>query len=185
MTIQTLILGAPITGAGGDKYREAHNKINANFVYVDSRIAALESRPVGDAGVGGIQGEQGEQGDPFLYADFTAEQLVALKGEKGDKGDKGLKGDTGDKGDTGLKGDAFVYADFTAPQLAGLKGVKGVKGDKGDKGEQGVAGTDGINATNETVKNQNTGLNTKIWIGTQSEYDAVVTKDSDTLYMVK
>lgn len=49
MTIQTLILGAPITGAGGDKYRDAHNKINANFVYVDSRIADVESRPVVDA----------------------------------------------------------------------------------------------------------------------------------------
>lgn len=49
MAIQTLILGAPITGAGGDKYRDAHNKINANFVYVDSRIAAVESRPVVDA----------------------------------------------------------------------------------------------------------------------------------------
>ena len=49
MTIQTLILGAPITGVGGDKYREAHTKINQNFAYVDSRIAAVESRPVVDA----------------------------------------------------------------------------------------------------------------------------------------
>ena len=49
----------------------------------------------------------------------------------------------------------------------------------------GADGEDGIDATNETVKNQNTGLDTKIWIGTQSEYDAIVTKDSDTLYMVK
>ena len=46
-------------------------------------------------------------------------------------------------------------------------------------------GKDGIDATNETIKNQKTGLDTKIWIGTQTEYDAVVTKDSDTLYMVK
>lgn len=42
MTIQTLILGAPITGVGGDKYRDAHNKINENFVYISSRIAAVE-----------------------------------------------------------------------------------------------------------------------------------------------
>lgn len=85
----------------------------------------------------------------------VVEYLESLKGEKGDKGDTG---------------------------------AKGAKGDKGDKGDQGVAGADGkdgIDATNETVKNQNTGLDTKIWIGTQSEYDAVVTKDSDTLYMVK
>lgn len=75
-----------------------------------------------------------------------------------------LKGEKGDKGDTGAKGD---------------------KGDKGDQGVAGADGKDGIDATNETVKNQNTGLDTKIWIGTQQEYDAVVTKDSDTLYMVK
>ena len=75
-----------------------------------------------------------------------------------------LKGEKGDKGDTG---------------------AKGAKGDKGDQGVAGADGKDGIDATNETIKNQNTGLNTKIWIGTQSEYDAVVTKDSDTLYMVK
>lgn len=49
----------------------------------------------------------------------------------------------------------------------------------------GAGGKDSIGTTNETVKNQNTGLDTKIWIGTQSEYDAVVTKDSNTLYMVK
>lgn len=40
--------------------------------------------PAGARGQQGIQGEQGEKGDPFLYADFTAEQLAALKGDKGD-----------------------------------------------------------------------------------------------------
>lgn len=47
----------------------------------------------------------------------------------------------------------------------------------------GGGGKDGIDATNETIKNQKTGLDTKIWIGTQSEYDALTTKDSDTLYI--
>ena len=54
MAIQLLNLGAEPTpttlgGEGGDNYREAHTKINANFVYVDSRIEAVESRPVVDA----------------------------------------------------------------------------------------------------------------------------------------
>lgn len=48
-----------------------------------------------------------------------------------------------------------------------------------------LSGEGGDTTTNETVKNQNTGLDTKIWIGTQSEYDAITAKDSDTLYMVK
>lgn len=47
----------------------------------------------GEAGERGIQGEKGEQGlqgekgKPFIYEDFTEEQLAGLKGEKGDKGE--------------------------------------------------------------------------------------------------
>ena len=40
-------------------------------------------------------------------------------------------------------------------------------------------------AESKTVFNHNTGNRINIWIGTQTEYDAVVTKDSATLYMVK
>lgn len=116
---------------------------------------------------------KGEKGDPFTYADFTAEQLALLKGEKGDtgeqgpqgeKGDKGdaflyanftseqleglrgpqgIKGDTGAKGDKGDKGDAFVYADFTPDQLRSLTGPQGPKGLKGDKGDTGAIGPQG------------------------------------------
>lgn len=85
----------------------------------------------------GDKGEKGEKGDPgkaFTYADFTPEQLAALKGEKGDKGDPGAKGDTGA---------AFTYEDFTAAQLAALKGDKGDKGDPGEKGAQGDKGEPG------------------------------------------
>lgn len=70
--------------------------------------------PAGARGQQGVQGEQGEKGDPFLYADFTAEQLAALKGDKGDKGEVG---------DRGLQG------------AQGLQGIQGIKGDKGDKGD--------------------------------------------------
>ena len=37
----------------------------------------------------GVQGEKGDKGDAFTYADFTAEQLAALKGPKGDAGAPG------------------------------------------------------------------------------------------------
>ena len=40
----------------------------------------------------GERGIQGEKGNPFTYADFTPEQLRALKGEKGEKGEKGDSG---------------------------------------------------------------------------------------------
>ena len=51
--------------------------------------------PKGDKGDTGPQGAKGDKGDAFTYADFTQEQLAALKGPKGDKGDAGAKGDTG------------------------------------------------------------------------------------------
>lgn len=44
----------------------------------------------------GTPGPKGERGDPFVYEDFTAEQLARLKGPKGDPGDPGPKGDPGD-----------------------------------------------------------------------------------------
>ena len=82
----------------------------------------------GQRGEKGLQGAPGEKGDPFTYADFTAEQLAALKGPKGEKGDTG---EQGPKGETG-------------PQ--------GPKGDKGDTGEQGPAGADGVSPTVSTSK---------------------------------
>ena len=85
--------------------------------------------------VKGDQGEQGPQGDPFLYSYFTNEQLEALK-VKGDQGDQGERGYQGDQGEKGDKGDT------------GETGPKGDKGDtgigiQGDQGIQGIPGAKG------------------------------------------
>ena len=45
---------------------------------------------------------KGAKGDAFTFADFTPDQLAALKGAKGDKGDP------------------FTFADFTQAQLDGI-----------------------------------------------------------------
>ena len=92
----------------------------------------------GEKGEKGERGPQGEKGDAFTYADFTAEQLAALKGEKGDTGARGPKGDKGDTGPQGLKGDTGD----TGPQ--GLKGEKGDIGPQGPQGERGPKGEQGI-----------------------------------------
>lgn len=70
----------------------------------------------------GADGQVGPKGDAFTYADFTPEQLEALKGPKGDKGDNGPQGEQGIQGITGPQG------------LTGPKGDQGLKGDKGDNG---------------------------------------------------
>lgn len=61
-----------------------------------------------DVGLKGDKGDTGARGEAFLYSDFTAEQLAALKG---DKGEKGLKGDKGTDGKTPVKGVDYWTAD--------------------------------------------------------------------------
>ena len=104
---------------------------------------------------------KGAKGDPFTYADFTEEQLAALKGPKGDIGAQGPKGDPfvysdftpeqlaalkgpqGEIGERGPKGDPFIYSDFTPEQLSALKGPKGDIGEQGPQGDQGPIGNTG------------------------------------------
>ena len=149
-----------------DSVLGAANRITGMQVATETLEAGSDATAQwdGDAGLltlgipSGAPGPQGPKGDAFTYADFTPEQLAALKGEKGDTGatgPQGLKGDTGpqgskgEKGDTGAtgpqgeKGDAFTYADFTEAQLAALKG---------QQGDPGPAGADGVSPTVTTSK---------------------------------
>lgn len=92
----------------------------------------------GAKGDKGDPGEKGAKGDPFVYSDFTADQLAALKGEKGDKGDQGEQGIQGVPGEQGVQG---------IQGAPGAKGDPGKKGEKGDKGDTGAPGADGITPT--------------------------------------
>lgn len=51
--------------------------------------------PQGEQGTPGATGQKGDKGDPFRFSDFTAEQLLLLKGPKGDVGPQGPPGPTG------------------------------------------------------------------------------------------
>ncbi len=124
----------------------------------------------GEKGEPGTSGEKGEKGDAFTYADFTPEQLAALRGEQGPKGDKGEPGERGpagargpegkqgpqgEAGPRGPQGNAFAFEDFTLAQLERIRGEKGdaftyqdftaeqLEGLRGPKGEQGPRGEKG------------------------------------------
>ncbi|MGL6099367.1 MAG: hypothetical protein ACRC0G_07065 [Fusobacteriaceae bacterium] len=93
---------------------------------------------------------------------YSITGVTGAQGPKGDTGSTGPKGNTGSTGPQGVKGDI------------GLTGSVGPMGPKGDTGSPA-----------ETIKNQN-GLGlVKMWIGTQSQYDLIVTPAIDTLYIVK
>ena len=64
------------------------------------------------------------KGDPFLYEDFTPEQLESLRGPQGEPG-------------------PLTFADFTPEQIEIIRGPQGVKGDTGPRGPQGIQGEKG------------------------------------------
>ena len=103
-----------------------------------------------------------------IVSNYVAAHKSELKGNKGDKGDKGDKGEKGEQG------------------IQGLQGIQGVKG------------ADGLTTqirVNGTTYTQSNGLITlpdypassqyNIWVGTQTEYDGISTKDNNTLYFIK
>ena len=154
----------------------------------------------GDKGDTGEQGPKGDKGDPFVYSDFTQEQLNELKGpkgDKGDKGDKGPKGDTGEQGQKGDKGDTGETGDTgeqgpkgdkgdTGEQ--GIQGIQGPKGDKGDTGDNGVTPHIDSSTGNWFIGETNTGVKAgaySVQILTQAEYDAISEKDPYVIYIIQ
>lgn len=106
----------------------------------------------------GEKGDTGEKGDPFTYADFTPEQLDALKGETGATGADGytpvkgvdyFDGADGKDGIDGKDGMSVTHSwngtVLTVTSASGTDSVdlKGDKGDKGEKGDPGTPGADG------------------------------------------
>ena len=58
----------------------------------EAKASGLFDGAAGPAGAPGAKGDKGEKGDAFAYADFTAAQLAALKGDRGEKGKRATKG---------------------------------------------------------------------------------------------
>ena len=87
-------------------------------------------------------------------------------------------------------------SELTGPQ--GPQGPQGPKGSQGAQGPQGIKGTDGLTtkiSVNGTTYTQSNGLITlpnypplpsyNIWVGTQTQFDNLPTKDDNTLYFIK
>lgn len=103
----------------------------------------------GDIGLPGIQGQQGEQGpagpkgDPFTYADFTQEQLAALKGEDGLDGRDGADGLDGHTPIiTASKSGNTTTISVDGSPVATI--LDGADGQNGTNGSDGTNGTDGV-----------------------------------------
>lgn len=155
-----------------------------------------------------ITGPKGEKGDPMTFEDLNPEQKKELKGEKGDRGPQGIqgltgktgatgpqgpigktgpvgpKGATGDRGPTGPKGaDGVVtFESLSKAQKDSLKGDVGPQGPPGPRGATGPKGDKGD--PGKGVVDVRSGSKLKFWTGTQSQYDSIYSKDSNTIYFI-
>lgn len=88
----------------------------------------------------------------------------------------------------GLKASAFTHLDNINDGergAAGERGPQGVQGERGQQGLQGIQGPRGADgAPGQNIINQNGGQALKYWVGTKAQYEAIRTKDPNTIYDV-
>ena len=140
--------------------------------FVDAGVG-VQTGPTGPAGERGPEGPTGPTG----ATGPTGPQ--GLKGDKGEKGDPGVDGEEGKVGPTGPTGAAGEKGDQGEQ---GAVGPTGPKGDTGDIGPTGPTGPTGEAGAQGPVGP--TGPGGPVVSMTQSAYDALETKDANTLYVI-
>ena len=97
-----------------------------------------------------------------------------------------------------------IISSYISSHKSELTGPQGPQGAQGVQGPQGIKGTDGLTtkiSVNGKTYTQSNGLITLpnyptlsgsgssvsyiIWVGTQSQYDTITSKDNNTLYFIK
>ena len=126
-----------------------------------------------DAGVGVQTGPTGPKGDTGNVGPTGATGAVGPTGATGPTGAKGDTGSVGPTGPQGVKGDTGG---------TGPVGPTGPKGDTGDIGPTGPTGPTGEAGAQGPVGP--TGPGGPVVSMTQSAYDALETKDANTLYVI-
>ena len=133
---------------------------------------------IGETGPIGPKGDKGDKGD------------IGPTGPQGPKGDQGPKGEKGDKGEDGTSvkilgtktspselesiinpsvGDGYlINEELYVYDGSKWNNVGKIKGPKGDKGETGPKGDSIL-----------------IWTGTIEEYNAIIEKDPNTIYLIE
>ena len=151
-----------------EKMRNIHNlqstEYRSYFKMLEDKISEIKI-------TGGGITENQVQNIVSNYVAAHKSELTGAKGAKGDKGDKGDKGEKGEKGEQGIQG---------------TQGIQGVKGTDGLTTQIRVNGTTYTQSNGLiTLPDYPSSLSYNIWVGTQSQFDNLPTKDNNTLYFIK
>ena len=139
--------------------RVQHKRMTASE-WADSSLILLDGEIGVESDTGRIKVGNGHD----LYS-----ALLYLTGPKGDRGERGPEGPKGADG-------VLRFEDLTSQQRETLRGAPGPIGPTGPRGADGAPG--------QNIINQNGGQPLKYWFGSKSQYDALSTKDSTTIYDV-
>ena len=149
--------------------------------------------PAGPQGPAGPKGPQGLKGDPGADGTMTFEELTPAQTEslRGPAGPQGIQGPAGPKGIQGVQGLPGDRGETGTIGPKGTQGIQGVQGDRGEIGPIGPRGTQGIQGPIGPQGLQGIqGVTGAVgpaptWVTlTQAAYDAIVTKDPNTVYLV-
>ena len=139
--------------------RVQHKRMTASE-WADSSLILLDGELGVESNTGRIKVGNGHD----LYSNLL--YLTGPKGERGERGPEGPKGADG----------VMRFEELTSEQRETLKGAQGPAGPTGPRGADGAPG--------QNIINQNGGQPLKYWFGSKSQYDALSTKDSTTIYDV-
>lgn len=134
---------AQIKGSQGDQGERGPQgftfkpSVSASGVITWTNDGNLTNPPAVD--IRGPKGDTGDKGDPFVFADFTQDQLDGLRGPQGVQGVDGERGATftpsvSSSGVITWSNDKGL----TNPPAANIRGPQGVQGVQGVDGEQGA-----------------------------------------------
>ena len=175
----------------------------ATETYVANKIAEA-SLSGGEVDLSGYVTKEIGNASQIQFADGQTFQAKLdagiLKGDQGERGPQGIQGEQGPQGIQGIQG----------PK--GEKGDTGAQGIQGERGATGANGQDGLttaisvngntyNHSNGTITlpnyptvpnslpanggNADTVGGFRIWAGTQAQFNAITSKDANTLYIIK
>ena len=143
--IKKVVIHTGFEGVAGKDGKNGSGFKSAKIVNNDLILVADDNTEINLGNVKGATGAdgqsiKGDKGDAFTYADFTPQQLAALKGDKGDAGTNGTDGVSVTRAEK--RGDELVIhlSNGTAYNVGNIKGNQGLQGLTGQRGATGAAG---------------------------------------------
>ncbi|EEZ85507.1 hypothetical protein VME_45690 [Vibrio harveyi 1DA3] len=143
--IKKVVIHTGLEGVAGKDGKDGSGFKSAKIVNNELILIADDDSEINLGNVKGATGDtgqsiKGDKGNAFTYADFTPQQLAALKGQRGEAGSNGIDGVSVTRAEK--RGDDLIIhlSNGSAYNVGNIKGNTGLTGARGQTGLTGAAG---------------------------------------------